>query len=183
MILDKLQLNEQQIITFGISVFGTTESPSSIRFVIEGKEFDVICRCKQVGEDLQVSIPPLKGIIEAGEYQTRLEVIIGDKIFTPLKESIEFNPLVEFGVVKKNKRISEGVEIKVSKASSKDTKDTQLDELTKNGYSVNKINGFNILKHGDLYAGFISENKVIKSDVEYSTLIELVDSMNITKSE
>jgi len=128
MILGKLQLNEAQTISFGINVFGTTQQPSDIRFVIESEKFDIICKCKQVGEELEVDIPELKGILEAKEYQTRLEVIIGDKIFTPLKESIEFNQLVEFGVQKKSiTQKNEGVEIKV-KATSSEVKINKLEE-------------------------------------------------------
>jgi len=114
MLLGKLELNESQTINFGIDVFGTSQQPSSIRFIIEGAEFDIVCRCKQVDGDLEVIIPKLKGILESKEYSTRLEVVIGDKLFVPLRESVEFNPLVEFGVKKKDIKRAESASIKVN---------------------------------------------------------------------
>lgn len=181
MILGKLQLNEAQTISFGINVFGTTQQPSDIRFVIESEKFDIICKCKQVGEELEVDIPELKGILEAKEYQTRLEVIIGDKIFTPLKESIEFNQLVEFGVKKKDiKSKNEGVEIKV-KATSSEVKINKLDEqieIAKQQYEVRDLNGFNVLVKDGEYCGFVNENGIVKSDKGYDTLSQLVESLS-----
>lgn len=179
MILGKLELNEQQTMSFGINVFGTTEQPTDIRFVIEGKKFDIVCKCKQIGEDLEVEIPQMRGILESGEYQTRLEVIIGDKIFTPLKESIEFNKLVEFGVEKKSIKVQhEGVEISVKGSSSKEMKKDPLEELEAAGFTVVESNGFQVIKKDEKYAGFVSESGVIKSDKLYDSLSELVESMS-----
>lgn len=181
MILGKLALNEAQTMSFGINVFGTTEQPSSIRFIIESEKFDIVCKCRQIGEDLEVDIPELKGILEAKEYATRLEVIIGDKIFTPLKESIEFKPLVEFGVQKKRiETKNEGVEIKVN-ATSTEVKKSPLQEKidsVKDKYEVRQINGFNVLVKEDLYYGFVSENNIIETDKGYSTLADLVESLS-----
>ncbi len=181
MILGKLQLNEAQTMSFGINVFGTTQQPNDIRFVIESDKFDIVCKCRQVGEELEVDIPQLKGILEAKEYQTRLEVIIGDKIFTPLRESIEFNPLIEFGVQKKNIEVkNEGVSIKVN-ATSTETKKFPLQEnldKVKDKYEVRELNGFNVLIKDNKYFGFVSEQSVVESDKGYNTLAELVNSLS-----
>jgi len=180
MLLGKLALNEAQTISFGINVFGTAQQPSDIRFVIESDNFDIVCKCRQIGEELEVDIPQLNGILEAKEYQTRLEVIIGDKIFTPLKESIEFNQLVEFGVQKKSiTQKNEGVEIKV-KATSSEVKMNKLQEKieeAKKQYEVRELNGSNVLVKDDLYCGFVNESAIVKSDIGYNTLSELVDSL------
>jgi hypothetical protein len=176
MILGKIQLNEAQSIDFGMSVFGTTEQPTDIRFVIEGEKFDIVCKCKQVGETLSVDIPELKGILESKEYKTRLEVIIGDKIFTPLKESIEFLPLVEFGLQKKEIRtVKESVEVTV-KASSKDVKNPLQENLDKvtGKYEVKQVNNFNVLTKDDLYWGFVSEASIVEAKRGFNTLSELV---------
>lgn len=182
MILGKLALNESQTISFGINVFGTAQQPSDIRFIIENEDFDIVCKCKQIGEDLEVSIPQLKGILESKEYQTRLEVIIGDKIFTPLRESIEFNPLVEFGVQKKNIKLAkEGVEINVKASTSAAVKNNPLQEnidKVKDKYEVKSLNGFTVLTKDDLYFGFVSETNIVESEVGYNTLSELVESLS-----
>jgi len=173
MILGKLELNEQQTLSFGINVSGTAEQPTDIRFVIEGTKFDVVCRCKQVGEDLEVDIPQMHGILEAGEYQTRLEVVIGDKIFTPLKESIEFNKLVEF--VKKD--ISITLRKLTEKTQNKEMKKNPLEELEASGFTVVESNGFQVIKKDEKYAGFVSERGIIKSDNLYDSLSELVEAL------
>lgn len=182
MILGKLALNEVQTISFGINVFGTSQAPTDIRFIIENESFDIVCKCKQNGDDLEVNIPQLKGILESKKYQTRLEVIIGDKIFTPLRESIEFNPLVEFGVQKKTiSLVKEGVEIKVN-ATSSETKKTKLQEnieLVKNDYEIREINGFNVLVKNEKYHGFVNETTIVEAGGEgYDTLAELVEALS-----
>lgn len=181
MLLGKLALNEAQTISFGINVFGTTQQPSDIRFVIEAEKFDIVCKCKQVGEELEVDVPQLKGILEAKEYQTRLEVIIGDKIFTPLKESIEFNPLVEFGVQKKDiKQKHEGVEIKVNATASQVKKSKlqeNIDEANKH-FEVRELNGFSVLAKDDQYFGFVNENGIITANKGYDTLAQLVENLS-----
>lgn len=179
MILGTLELNEQQTMSFGINVFGTTQAPTDVRFVIEGKTFSVVCKCRQVGEDIEVDIPQLKGILEAGEYPIRIEVIIGDKIFTPLKESIEFNPLVELDMMKKNIKIhAEGVEIRVKESSSKEVKSNPVDDIIAEGYEIVEINGFRVIKKNEQYFGFISDSKVLKSPEGYNTLEKLVESLS-----
>ena len=181
MILGKFALNETQTMSFGMNVFGTTQQPTDIRFVIEAEKFDIVCKCKQIGEDLEVEIPQLKGILESKEYATRLEVIIGDKIFTPLKESIEFNQLVEFGVQRKRVEVkNEGVEIKVN-ATSAEVKKTAVQEKiesVKDRFDVKELNGFNVLVKDDLYYGFVTESAIVESPDGYTTLSELVDSLS-----
>ncbi len=182
MILGRLELNEQQTMMFGINVFGTTQAPSDIRFVIENKDFDIVCRCKQVGEDLEVTVPPLKGVLEAGEYLSRIEVIIGDKIFTPVRESIEFNPAVEMDVTKKQIKIkNEGVEIRIKESSSKEIKQNPIDEILAEGYEIVEINGYQVIKKDDRYYGFVSDSKALRSPEGFSTLEKLVESLSNTK--
>lgn len=184
MILGKLELNEQQTMSFGINIFGTTEPARDIRFIIEGDKFDVICRCKTVGEEIEVEIPPMKGILESKEYKARLEIIIGDKIFSPLKEStVEFNPLIEFGVEKKDlKTTQESVEITVKGATTTDSKKSKLqeaiDKVHADGYEVSQLNGFNVIMQGDKYIGFVTEDKTIFADIPYALLGDLVDSLS-----
>ena len=98
MLLGRLDLTESANLEFGLEVQGTEDNPSQVRFVIEGPDYGLVCRCEDMDGTLHVQIPKLKGIIPSGIYECRLEVIIDGKIFTPLKESIEFNPVVEFNV-------------------------------------------------------------------------------------
>ena len=46
MLLGKLELTESTDLEFGLDVFGTSDPAQSARFVIEGKDFDISCKCK-----------------------------------------------------------------------------------------------------------------------------------------
>lgn len=97
-ILAQLELNEASEVDFGIEIHGTTEATSEIRFIIEGPQYGILCRCTDTNGVITASIPKLKGILPAGTFDARLEVVVDGKFFTPLKESIEFKPMVEFDI-------------------------------------------------------------------------------------
>ena len=97
-ILAQLELNEASEVDFGIEIHGTTEASSEIRFIIEGPQYGILCKCVDNNGVITASIPKLKGILPAGTFDARLEVVVDGKFFTPLSESIEFKPLVEFDV-------------------------------------------------------------------------------------
>lgn len=98
MILAQLELNEATEMDFGIEVHGTTESTSEIRFIIEGPQYGIICKCVENKGTITATIPKLKGILPAGTFEAKLEVVVDGKFFVPLTESIEFKPMVEFDV-------------------------------------------------------------------------------------
>jgi hypothetical protein len=181
MILGKLELTEQTDMSFGIDVYGTTEQVDRVRLVIEGPQFDISCHCSVANGEVTATVPKLKGILPAGVYEARLETIVDGKIFVPLKEQIELNPLVEFDVKTKNiKPIKEGVKIttKQVKMTSEDTKKTSIQQAIEEGFEVVKMNSFNVLKKGDLYCGLVSDNKIMKSDRMCNSLSELVDNLS-----
>jgi hypothetical protein len=187
MILGKLELTEQTDMSFGIEVYGTTEQTQNVRLVLEGPDFDIACKCKVEGGEVTAHIPKLKGILPAGVYESRLEVIIDGKIFTPLKEQIELNPLIEFDVKTKNvSAVKEGVKITARnvKVVSEDTRPAEskleknIQKAIKEGYEVSKVGDNYVMKKNDLYVGLISEKKIIKSDVEYATLSNLIDGLS-----
>lgn len=186
-LLGKLDLTEQTDMAFGLEVFGTTESARIARLVIEGPEFEIACKCKFENGEVIASVPKLKGIMEAGVYDVRLDVVVGDKIFTPLKEQIELNPLVEFDVkTKKVEAIKEGVKVSVrNQVVSEDSKTVEsglekhIQKAIKEGYEMSKVGEHYIMKKGELYAGLISENSILKSKRLYETLNALVDSLSL----
>lgn len=179
MILGKLELNESAEMEFEAEIFGTIDKPTSIRYIIEGPDFEIGCECLEEGKNIKVQIPKLKGILPSGVYESRLEVIINDKLFVPMRESIEFNPNIELDVKTKGiKSIKEGIKI-TTKVTSEDSKtNKELDNLLSEGYEVVNMNKFHVLKKNEKYCGIVSENKVIKSDKSYSTLSDLVTALS-----
>jgi hypothetical protein len=185
-ILGQLELNEQTDLQFGLEIFGTSEQTQQVRFVIEGKDFDIACKCTVANGEISATIPKLKGILPAGVYESRLEVIVGDKLFTPLKEQIELNPLVEFDVKKKGiAPVKEGVKVTAKNVSvvSEDSRpstsklEKHIQKAIQEGFEVSKVGDNYVMKKGDNYVGLISETKMLKSKVEYSTLTELIDGL------
>ena len=188
-ILGKLELNEQTDMEFGIDVYGTTEQTQDVRFVIEGKDFDISCKCKVENGEVVAHIPKLKGILEAGNYNVKLEVLVGDKYFCPLKEQIEFNPLVEFDIkTKKVQPVKEGVKVTVkNQVTSEDSKpikeslsmlEKNIQKAIKEGYEVSKIGENYVMKKGELYAGIISEKAILKSKKLHESLTQLVEALS-----
>ena len=189
MILSKCKLDEAQELSFDLAIFGTSEQAEQVRFVIEGKDYDISIPCTRNGEDLKVTIPKLKGIVESGSYDVRMEVILDGRIFTPLKESIEFEQLVEFGVKKtKSEPIKEGVRVTMkTNPVSEDTKNkqgtTQLEEslrkVMEEGFDVTKVNDVFTIKEGENYIGVIDKSgNIKKSDKSFTTFSEMSKALN-----
>lgn len=110
-ILAQLELNEASEVDFGIEIHGTTEASSEIRFIIEGPQYGILCKCTDNNGVITASIPKLKGILPAGTFDARLEVVVDGKFFTPLKESIEFKPMVEFDVTSAKAKPVQGLKV------------------------------------------------------------------------
>lgn len=183
MILQKLQLDEEFILEFALDVFGTSASPSIVEFVIQGDDFGIKCNTIIEENTVKVKIPKMKGILKEGVYQSSLNVIVDGKIFTPLNESVEFEPLIEFGVIKqKAESVKSGVSVSLKNVKSPVFEDTNhvpnnflLAE--QDGFEVVKMKNFDVLrKNGKLY-GFVSEKAYLKTENGYDTLPKLLEYM------
>ena len=92
--LAQLKLDESAKLEFSIAISGTQEPPE-YRFIIDLGHLSVMLKCRQVGENVEVDIPPMKGITGAGDKDVRLEVVIDGKLFCPMKDVINFEPCIE----------------------------------------------------------------------------------------
>lgn len=92
--LAQLKLDESAKLEFSIAISGTAEPPEC-RFVIELESYCLMLHCKHSGEQIEVDVPPLKNMTQAGDKNVRLEVIIDGKIFVPMKDIINFEPCIE----------------------------------------------------------------------------------------
>lgn len=119
MSIAKLKLDESTKLEFGVSITGADGKPEA-RFVIDGKDFSVSFPAKQTSEGVEVEIQGLKGIFNAGEYNARLEIVLENKIYTPLIDKIEFEPSV---AISTNSKVLAPVKesVKVAKVTVKKT--------------------------------------------------------------
>lgn len=117
---------------FDLDISGSNEEPSDIRFIIEaqtidGEEvqdtFSIICRAIRTADSVKVYIPRLLNIFKAGIYRSRLEVILENRVFVPIEDSVT---IAESIVVKPIKEMKKNDEIKI-KASLNQI----LDEIKK----------------------------------------------------
>lgn len=171
-VLSKIKLDEETELEFSMQIMGTTQPSSDVRLFIEGKEYDVVCHGRIESDSVFFKVPKLKNVFESGEYTCRMEVLIDGKVFTPLKETIEFLPLVEFEVKKtKEKFVKEEVIVKQVKVK------TKIDEAIEAGFAITKFKDFNILSKEGKYYGIVSENKMIMANKAHDTVIDLVESL------
>ena len=86
-------------LTFDLNITGSKEEPQDIRFIIESQVdpdtgdsvqdvFSIICRAVRSPDGVKITIPRLLNLFRAGSYKTRLEVVLENRLFTPLSEEI-----------------------------------------------------------------------------------------------
>lgn len=113
MSIAKLKLDEKATLNFGVEISGADGKPDA-RFVIDGKDFSVSFPAKQTQEGVEVDIHGLKDIFKAGEYAARLEIVLENKIYTPLIDKIEFEPSVSISTnTKQVQPVKESVKVGV----------------------------------------------------------------------
>lgn len=178
MILSKLKLDEENELEFSMQVFGTSEQASDIRFIIMGEHYDVVLHGEYVNETVKVKVPKMKNLLPSGIHECKMEIIIDGKIFSPLSESIEFEPLVELDVKSQTKNvIKESVKIEPLKVTARSPKGTKIDEAKAEGYDIIEYGGLNVLKKDNRFFGIVSETKSILSEFPYASVDELIDSL------
>ena len=88
----ELRLDESNELFFKISVFGAERSPDAIRLVCEAGDLSYAFKGKTTTEDGIVCfvVPAMKNTIKAGIYEARVEVIVDNHYFVPVKFNADF---------------------------------------------------------------------------------------------
>ena len=116
-----LDLDKENELIFKIVIEGTRSADTRSRLLLESDEYSLVFPTSSEGNgQISVVIPPLEKVIKEGNYNCSLEVIVDDKIFTPIKIGTEFKKslkIVAESVVKKRKEttVSVSPEIIVNK--------------------------------------------------------------------
>lgn len=111
MSIASLKLDESAKLEFDVLITGADGVPNA-RFVIEGKDFSVSYPCRQVNEGIEVDVGGLKNVLPAGEYPVRLEIVLENKIYTPMQDTIKLEPIVEINTkTKPAAQIKESVKV------------------------------------------------------------------------
>ena len=91
-----IYLDDDNEVRFGVNVEGTERHDVKCRMLMEAtNSMSLFFPGSQVSDgEVQVIIPSLKNILKEGTYPVKLEVIIDDRIFTPLEMSMNVRPSV-----------------------------------------------------------------------------------------
>lgn len=93
MAIAKIRLDEGAKLNFGVSITGASGVPET-RFIIENKNFNVSFPCTPTNDGVTVSIQEMSKIFAAGTYTAHLEIVLENKVYRPLTDTIEFEPFV-----------------------------------------------------------------------------------------
>ena len=103
-----LLLDEENELTFALTVEGSRPATAQCRLLIESEDMSLVFESDRYdGEEVTVTLPPLKHVIKEGKYNMELEVIVEDKYFKPLTMTGTFEKGVEVKakpIIKNKKR-------------------------------------------------------------------------------
>lgn len=89
-----LRLDEANELFFKIKVYGAERPPKSIRLVCEVDDVSYSFKGEATPERdvVRFVVPALKQVVQAGQlYETRVEVIVDDRYFVPVRFQSEFS--------------------------------------------------------------------------------------------
>jgi len=79
-------LDDDNELRFGVTVEGAEASRFSCRMILESPGVSFAFNGRSVeNNEIEVIVPKLKNMLSEGTYNTKLEVIVDDKIFVPLE--------------------------------------------------------------------------------------------------
>lgn len=145
-----LLLDEENEITFALTVEGTTSSPARCRLLVEKDDMTLMFNPNYFkNNEVSVTIPALKNVLKEGECNLSLEVIVEDKYFVPLtmkgylEKSIEViaesksitkskpQPVAMVSQVRVNKKSEVQVQNENINSSKKKVSDNEIMEIIK----------------------------------------------------
>jgi hypothetical protein len=102
-----LDLDNENEMTFNVVIEGTRPGEPLCRLMIENEDMSFSMQGDFLPNDeVSIVIPPLKGILKEGSYDSYLEVLVDDRVFIPLEMKINFEESVKVvaEAVKRKKR-------------------------------------------------------------------------------
>ena len=93
-------LDTDNELAFTVAIEGANTADVRSQFVLEGPRGINLCfEGKAAGSEITVDVPSLKGIMQEGRYNSRLEVIVDDRVFTPLQMAANLKPAIKVEAV------------------------------------------------------------------------------------
>lgn len=103
-----IYLDTDNELAFTVAIEGAETAAVRSQFIVEGPKGISLCfEGRAAGSEISVGVPSLKGMLREGVYNTRLEVIVDDRIFTPLQMQATLKPAIKVeAVVRTAQRVS-----------------------------------------------------------------------------
>jgi hypothetical protein len=90
-----LDLDKENELVFRLSIEGTKPASTKTRFLLESSEYSLVFPASNSeGGEVSIVIPPLENVLREGNHVGTLEVIIDDRVFTPIKIDTNFEKSV-----------------------------------------------------------------------------------------
>lgn len=132
-----LLLDEENELTFSLTIEGTRPAEAQCRLVVESQDLSLVFDSVEYnGDEVTVVLPPLKHVLKEGEYNMDLEVIVEDKYFKPLSLVGNFEKSLEIKakpMIKTKKRSTAPTatlsEVKVKNKTRKPAAQKQVAEV------------------------------------------------------
>jgi hypothetical protein len=102
-----LDLDNENEMTFNVVIEGTRPGEPLCRLMIENEDMSFSMQGDFLpNNEVAIIVPPLKGMLKEGSYDSYLEVLVDDRVFIPLEMKINFEESVKVmaETVKRKKR-------------------------------------------------------------------------------
>lgn len=88
----KINLGRENVLTFNLKISGvrSRDTKVSTRFICEDVGLEYAFPGHAENGNIVVEIPPMRGKITEGLYPAKIEVVVGDRVFTPLSINAKF---------------------------------------------------------------------------------------------
>lgn len=151
----KINLDEQASLEFELAIEGVRDNVSEIRFVVEGEDYKLGFNGSYTNGVLTVDIPVLENVLSPGDKRCYLEVVADQKLFVPLKDTIEFvAPIRVESKQPSKKTVKEEVSVSVGSVS---VTATAKPEVAKEEPLVEEVGDFEKICKDKKYT--LAENK------------------------
>ena len=91
-----LDLDNENEMTFNVVIEGTRPGEPLCRLMIENEDMSLSMQGDFLpNNEVSIVIPPLKGMLNEGTYDSYLEVLVDDRVFIPLEMKINFEQSVK----------------------------------------------------------------------------------------
>ncbi len=91
-----LEIDKQNQLQFQVDIAGdNSKNEPRIDFRIVSEGLSLSFPAVRNGNNHEVTIPMLEGLLKPGTYKAEISVILGDRYFVPLTEEVVLNPKIE----------------------------------------------------------------------------------------